>query len=691
MGDQSVRFAALHRLRLDWRPSEPSLLLTLAIGVGIATGLGVWLFDEGITFFRNTFQDGLLRGIASVAGPWVVLGIVPVLALAGLIVGWLLERFVGEERHHGVAGIMASTALTGGRLPYRQLPIKALLASFSLGAGASVGPEDPSAQIGANLGSMLGQWLRLSDEHLRLLVGAGAAGGIAAVFHAPIAGVFFALEVILSDFSSGTFGVVVLTAVIASVTVQAVSTSGPELGISSYSLGGLQEIPFYVLLGVLLAPVSALFIRALYWQQDVWHHLKLSRPIKTMCAGALVGVLAILLPQIMGTGRETLNAMLDARHVEFTISLLLVLALAKMLATTVSLGGGFVGGMFAPSLFVGAALGRAFGQILIVAFPGALTADPAAFAIAGMAAVMAGVIRAPITAAILLFELTDDYQLILPILLTTAICVLLVERLAPDGIYHLGLARHGIRLRQGQDISLLQTVTVGEVMQTKPHTVPSSLPVNSLAAEFNKESTHGLPVIDDNGLLYGIVTLEDWTRARESGKEIQQTVAEICTRDLFTVTPETRVSEALKIIGIHQLGRLPVVEANHFHKLVGLLRRRDIVQAYTLAIQRRQDADQQAALVRLETFTHMLIIELRVEPGSAADNGTIRKIDWPSTSLLATVRRKAQVIVPHGDTPLQAGDVLVMVTTLEDLTALTRITKARPQSQLRTADKTPGK
>src|SRR5664279_2453557 len=292
---------------------------------------------------------------------------------------------------------------------------------------------------------MLGQWLHLSDDRVRLLVGAGAAGGISAVFHAPIAGVFFALEVILSDFSTGTFGVVVLTSVIASVTVRAFSTSGPELGISNYTLGTLQEVPFYVLLGVLLAPVSALFIRTLYWQQDLWHHFKLSRPLKTMFAGALVGVLALLLPQIMGTGHDTLNALLDSTQVGFTIGLLLGLALVKMLATTISLGGGFVGGMFAPSLFVGAALGRAFGQILLFFLPGVLTADPAAFAIAGMAAVMAGVIRAPITAAILLFELTDDYKLILPILLTTAICVLLVEKLAPDGIYHLGLARHGIR------------------------------------------------------------------------------------------------------------------------------------------------------------------------------------------------------------------------------------------------------
>ena len=230
---------------------------------------------------------------------------------------------------------------------------------------------------------------------LRLLVGAGAAGGIAAVFHAPIAGVFFALEVVLADFSTGTFGVVVLTAVIASATMQAVTPSGPELGISNYLLGSAPELALYMLLGVLLAPVSALFIRALYWQQDLWEGIKLARPLKTMFAGALIGVFAVFLPQIMGTGHDTLNAMLNPNNSEFTINLLLLLGGVKLLATVMSLAGGFVGGMFAPSLFVGAALGRAFGEILATTIPGSVSADPAAFAIAGMAAVMAGVVRAP--------------------------------------------------------------------------------------------------------------------------------------------------------------------------------------------------------------------------------------------------------------------------------------------------------
>src|SRR5579859_2890445 len=292
-----------------WPPSEHTILLSLAIAVGLATGFCVWLFRQGIDFFQRVFRDNLSQAGSPLLGAWMI---IPVLMLAGLIVGFLMDRFIGEERHHGVAGIIEASALAGGRLRFRRMPIKAALASFSLGAGASVGPEDPSVQIGANLGSMLGQWLHLSDERVRLLVAAGAAGGIAAAFRAPIAGVFFALEAILGDFSTSSFGVVVLAAVIASVFTQAIDAGGPELGIRAYTLGGLQEIPLYIFIGILAAPVAALFIRALDWQQDFWHHLHWPNPVKTALAGGLVGLIAVFLPQIMGTGSTTMNAMLNA-------------------------------------------------------------------------------------------------------------------------------------------------------------------------------------------------------------------------------------------------------------------------------------------------------------------------------------------------------------------------------------------
>ncbi len=648
-----------------WSPSENALLLALAVAVGITTAGGVWLFRHGFEFFQAVYRESLLDGLLHGLGVWAI---IPILALAGLIVGVLVDRFIGEERHHGVAGIMESVALAGGRLRYRRMPVKAGLASFSIGAGASVGPEDPSVQIGANLGSMFGQWLGLSDERMRLLVAAGAASGIAAVFRAPIAGVFFALEVILGDLSTSAFGVVVLAAVIASIVTQSVEPGSYELGIRSYSLGGLGEIPFYIVLGVLVAPLSALFIRLLYWQHDVWHqvqhHLHLSRPIKTMLAGIVVGVFAVFLPQIMGTGSQTINAFLNQKPGEFTIGLLLALGVAKMLATTISLGGGFVGGMFAPSLFVGAAFGGAFGLIVNQLFPTAgLTTNPAAYAMVGMAASMTGVIRAPITAVLLLFELTGDYTLILPIMLVATVCLLVVDRLAPDGIYQHGLARKGVRLAQGRDIDLLQTVTVGEAMTPDPQLVPADFPAQQLQAEFDRTNTHGLLVVNGGHSLYGIVTLQDLAKAREDSDFASKTVGDICTRDLITVTPDDSIATAFRKISLRDVGRLPVVASDNSREVVGVLRRRDMIRAYDIALQRKLEGQYRAGQVRLETYSQGRVIELRIERGAAADGKLISQVAWPEGSIVATIRRSNRAIVPHGSTRLQAGDVLTIVLT----------------------------
>ena len=247
-----------------WQPTETLVQGGAALLVGLASGVGVWVFKRLIDLACLAAFDWLGVGLGRL-GIWATI-LVP--AVSGLNVGLIVQRFIGEERHHGVAGIMEAVAMAGGRLRYRRVPAKAIVAALSIGSGASVGPEDPTVQIGANLGSMLGQWLRLSDERVRTLVAAGAVGGIAGAFNAPGAGVFFALEIVLGELSGGAFGSIVLAAVISAVFTQAASGPEPVFHVPAYAFHSAWELPLHLGLGFFAGPVAASYIRALYAAQD---------------------------------------------------------------------------------------------------------------------------------------------------------------------------------------------------------------------------------------------------------------------------------------------------------------------------------------------------------------------------------------------------------------------------------------
>ncbi len=655
------------RPSMPWRHlSQNQLLIVLAVVVGLTTGIGVLIFSRGLDFFTHIFRD-LFAGqlLMPVIGPT---GIVVTIALGGLLVGLIMHCFVGVERHTGIAGIVESVALAGGRLPYTRMPFKTLATILSLGAGASVGPEAPSVLIGANLGSMFGQILHLTEEHVRLLVAAGSAGAIASVFQAPIAGVFFALEIILrNEFTTSSFGVIVLAAVISSAFTQmAQGAVEPELGIRTYTLGGPAELPLYILLGLLLAPACVLLIRAVVWQHDFWHRVHLSRPLKTALAGGVVGIAAIFFPQIMGTGREFMNTVLNTSQTgeaQFTILFLIAVAVAKILMTSVSLGGGFVGGIFAPSLFIGTMLGGAFGRIVTQYLPHGASADPQAYAIAGMAAVMGGIVRAPITAIMLVFEITNDYHMILPIMLTTVVCVYLTERMQPDNIDTTEMARKGVRLQRGRDVDLMQSVTVAEVMITPAPTIVESASLADLRAALRQFQSRSIVVVNDGGRMTGIVSLSDLQAAYESENGASLTIGDICTREVVSVHADDMLWTAIRVMGAHTVGRVPVIEADG--TLVGMLSRVSVVEGYNKAITRKLEHQHNAEQIRLSMLTGVHVNELYIFPGSEVDGKLISEVRWPPESVVATVRRRSKLIVPHGATELRAGDTVTIVSDVE--------------------------
>lgn len=662
--------------------SDNSMLLALAVVVGLTTGICVALFRSAIEWvhevFGIEFGEHFLGGWLESVGIDPDLSIIVVLVLAGLVVGTIVHFMVGHERHHGVAGIIEAVALAGGRLPYMKAPAKIVASVISLGAGASVGPEDPSVQIGAGLGSFFGQKLRLSEEYISLLVAAGAASAIAAAFNAPIAGVFFALEIILREFTSRTFGIVVLAAVISSGFTQAVRGASPIFEDLSYVLGNPLQLIFFLILGFLLAGISIVAIRFFYWMSHVWHErIHLPIPIETAVTGLAVGIVGYFLPEILGPGEEFMHNVLTG-HLEpqLGILMLVLIGVAKWVMTATSIGGQFIGGVFAPTLFVGIVLGNAYGELVNVILPQTTVGAPQNYAIAGMAGLLAGVVRAPITAIMLVFEITDDYALILPMMLTAGVCILLLERTRTHGIYMTSLVNQGVYLKQGRDIDLMQAITVEEAMLTPAPSVPINMDLRQLRDAFHDQQTRALCVVTEDNELYGIVTLGDLQRAFESAirhpEHGAKSVGDIATTEIISVHPEEALWSAIRKMGIHEIGRVPVVDS-HNGAVVGMLRRHDIMKAYNVAAARKLRDQHIAEQVRLQTLTGAHVLEYHVRKGSSLCNKQVQEVEWPPESVIASIQRKNRLIVPHGSTKLQADDMLTLVADADSELLLNRL------------------
>lgn len=651
---------------------RPSILLIAAVGVGLATGSGIWLFRQMIELAHKV-AFGFVGTALAPLGAWTI-AIIP--ALGGLIVGLLWYRFVGHERFHGVAGLMEALALAGGHLQYRLAPVKTLAAALSIGFGASVGPEDPSVQIGANLGSLAGQRLRLSEDWMRALVAAGAAGGISAAFNAPIAGVFFALEVLLGEIGTTALGAVVLASVVSAVFIQ--STIGPEpaFTVPAYALRTAVELPLYLGLGLLAGPVAAVYVYSVSKARTAFASLTIRPWLKPVVAGLAVGIVAIFLPEIMGVGYETIGAILAGAPM--SVGFLVALLVAKLVLTAVSIGGGFPGGVFAPSLFLGAALGAAYGTVATLLFPG-LEINAPAYAMVGMAAMLAGAVHAPLTAILLLFEMTGDYRIILPVMTAVVASVFLSQWLRRDSVYTQALAAKGVYLERGRDVEVLDGISVGEVMEVQPETLHERDTLATAADLFMQTRHHGMTVVDDTGALVGLVTVQDLDRAQaETAIPIDRvTVGEICTRSLVVAYPDESIGTALRRMSGRDIGRLPVVARDNPQQLLGVLRRIDLVRAYDAALTRRAVRRHRAHQTHLDAVSgeNVSVVEVLIKPGAPCDGQCVQDIEWPRECVLASVRRGRRVLIPHGDTRLQAGDVLVAVAegaSVEHIRALCR-------------------
>jgi len=565
----------LRRMRVNAARSDLSqhtidIVLGVLIGVvGAAGAVGFrWLLGAVTTLF---FGD--LAGFLQPIAPYHLL-VLPLLGalIVGPLIAWLGPTVAGS----GVPELQEAAALRGGRLgPLRWLH-KAATAALTIGSGGSAGREGPIAFIGASLAADIGRLFPGGEQRRRLIFACGAAAGVAATFNAPLAGSFFALEIVLGAWGAETFAPVVVSAVVSSAIGRHFFGSAPAFDVPEYSLATFAELPAFALLGLLAAAVGVTFVLALYGVGDVWERVRAPVALRLAPAALLVGTLGLWHHGVMGLGYDTISATL--RGEVPAIGVLLLLMAGKVVTTSLTLGSGGSGGIFAPSLFIGAMLGAALGGTAHGLFPGATT-SPGAYALVGMGAVFAGVSHAPITAVLTIFELTGDYRMILPLMLSCGLATVAARHLMRTSIYNLKLLRRGVHLELGRDISLLNEIEVRAAMSTNLVTIRPDASGRDALQLMQNTTHHGFPLVDEHGLLHGMVTSDDVRQAAEDGR-LDDPVTAIATHQLVVAFPDETLNDALRKLGMHRVGRVPVVTRDDHRRIVGLITDKDIVTAY---------------------------------------------------------------------------------------------------------------
>lgn len=579
------------------------------VTVAVVSGAGLLLFYSVLFFgaFDRTFlrvEGGLLELVED-SPWWLVLG-AP--AVGGLLVGWLIRRYSPESRGHGVTEVLEAVAVHQSRIAAKTAVFKGLTASLTIASGGSVGREGPVVQIGSAVGSAVGQRVGVSRPQLRLLVGCGAAAGISASFDAPIAGAMFALEIILADFGVATFSPIVLASVLATVVSRALTHRGHLDGLATpealaaptreivqtaYHLVSPWELGPYLVLGVLCGIIAIAFIASLdrleslfdgEWGGPLARRLgRMGLPGRAALGGGVVGLLGLVVPQVLGAGYETMNA---ALHEQLEPTLVIAILFGKLLATSVTLGSGGSGGSFFPTMFLGAMAGSAFGAAVHAAFP-TLTASSGAYALVGMGALVAAAIQGPLTGIIMLFELTGDYQIILPLMVSCIASTQLVNRWLGWSIYSLRLAHRGIDLRPTRNQEALRSIPVREAMSRAVETIPRALSFKALLHRLADTPHLAWPVVDEAGRYTGMLAMAD-VRAFlfEEGLSELVVAGDLARTDTPPLLEDEDLQTALERIATVDHEYLPVVAATDPTRVVGLLSRRDLL----LAIERSRQA-----------------------------------------------------------------------------------------------------
>jgi CIC family chloride channel protein len=648
-------------------------MVVVAVVIGIFGGFGAILFRLAIRVFQRVFFGSWSYTLDYVLQlPWYYKLFAP--AVGGLIIGPIVYHLAREARGHGVPEVMESIVMRGGAIRARVMFAKITASAVCIGSGGSVGREGPIVQIGSALGSMSGQLLRVKGSRLRTLVACGTAAGIAATFNAPIAGALFAMEVILSDFGISQFSPIVVSSVTATVISHHFLGDFPAFVIPQYNLISVFEMLPYALLGGIAAFVALAFIIVLYKAEDLFERIPGPGFIKPVVGGLVVGAIGITYPHVFGVGYDTISLALEN---ELTWYILLLLVFLKLVATSVTIGSGGSGGIFAPSLFLGACLGGLVGTLVHTLFP-EMTATSGAYALVGMGAVAAGAMHAPITAIIIMFELTNDYRIILPLMIACIISVLITSRLKKDSIYTLKLSRRGINLSKGQEINVLSSLPVSSVMETALETVHARTPFRTLV-DLTVNSPHAsFFVVGENNRLLGMISVHDVRRLIYESDELGAIVVAHDlmnpVRDIFT--PNDTLDTVMYAFGDINIEELPVVEDKQTRRCIGVVSKSNVIEAYNRAILKRDmitsmsthlNSLSEAKRVRLANGQELAEIEIPGEfVGQTLEKLQLRRRFGLEVILIkqnydSKTKQWGNVMTPKTDYRFKHGDTILLM------------------------------
>jgi CIC family chloride channel protein len=657
------------KIRLDANTAT----LIIASVIGIIGGFGAVGFRTLIEFIQTiTIGDyhNILETVSAL--PWYMKLTLP--AIGGLVVGPLVYFFGKETKGHGVPEVMEAVALRGGRIRSRVMLLKAFVSAVTIGTGGSVGREGPIVQIGSSLGSTFGQWLKVGQERLKILVACGAAAGIAATFNAPIAGVMFTVEIILGNYAITTLVPLIMSSVMATIVGRWYFGDIPAFEIPVYSLGNAWEIVPYILLGVATGAVAVGFVTLLYSLEDFTDKIPIKGWIKTPLILLLVGLMVMYFPQVYGVGYDTITQVLKS---EVGWQMLFLLIPVKMFATSITLAAGGSGGVFAPSLFLGAVFGGLFGTLMHFLFPEVVLSS-GAYAVVGMSAMVAGTTHAPLTAFLVIFEMTGDYKLILPLMLCSILASFVASAIKRDSIYTMKLTRRGVDLSRGMEVSIMQTTKVRDIMGQDMVSLNESVGFNDLLQKVLNANEAYYYVTDDAGKYLGSFNVHD---VKEVLNE-ESLAGLVVAKDLISVSVSPSIEEdatlaqCMSKLSTYEMEELPVIDNEHSHKLIGRIGRRDVINVYNREILRQGSLGLkfiQGKLSEKAPAQRQVDLpegcEINVIPvGKAMLGHTLQELDIRHSYGVTVVainrsgeRGEREVVIPDHDEVLKRGDMLVVL------------------------------